>query len=114
MILKLPKGYQTPISMAGRGLSGGQAQRVALARSVYRDPPICVFDEPDAHVDAESERALLGLLQTLKTRKATTVLIGHRAGLMRFVDRLVVLEGGVVASVKTAEQPQPALGGADA
>lgn len=94
MILGLPLGYDTPLGPRGRGLSAGQQQRIALARALYGDPMLFVFDEPNAAVDADGEAALLRAIERLKARGALVVLAAHRAGLLASVDFLAVLRGG--------------------
>lgn len=98
VILRLPKGYDTPIGEAGQLLSGGQRQRLALARALYGQPRLIVLDEPNAHLDDAGEAALLAALQTERQAGATLVLITHRPGVLQAADRIVVLrEGRIVA-----------------
>lgn len=97
MILRLPKGYDTPIGEAGGLLSGGQRQRVALARAVYGTPVLVVLDEPNANLDDVGEQALLHTVKELKALKRTVVLVTHRPGAIQVADRLVIMQEGRIA-----------------
>ena len=77
VIMRLPGNYASPIGAGGRGLSAGQRQRVALARALYSDPAFVVLDEPDSNLDSEGQEALAKVLDALRERKITTVLITH-------------------------------------
>jgi PrtD family type I secretion system ABC transporter len=96
MILRLPNAYDTMLGPRGRGLSLGQAQRVALARALYDDPVLLVLDEPNAHLDADGELALLQAIAQAKARGATVVCIAHRTGVIAAMDRIMVLREGAV------------------
>lgn len=93
-ILRLPKGYDTELGWGGSGLSVGQAQRIALARSFYGDPAVIVLDEPNAHLDAQGEAMLVQALQTLKDRGVTVLTVAHRTGVLASVNKLMLLRGG--------------------
>ena len=97
MILKLPLGYDTLLDWGGRGLSLGQAQRIALARALFDEPQFVALDEPNAHLDGEGEGMLLKALQDLKARGAAVVLVAHRSSMLEVMDELLVLQGGRVA-----------------
>ncbi|MBA4094799.1 MAG: type I secretion system permease/ATPase, partial [Candidatus Accumulibacter sp.] len=101
MILSLPHGYDTPLDASGGGLSAGQRQRVALARALYGRPPILILDEPESALDTEGEGALHAAIAAARAHGATIILVTHRNGLVALADRLLVLNGGAVASFGT-------------
>lgn len=94
LILKLPKGYDTPLGPLGQGLSSGQAQRVALARAFYDNPVLMILDEPNAFLDSDGEAALITSLAGAMNRGAAVILIAHRRSILSGAKRLLVLEGG--------------------
>ena len=96
MILRFPKGYDTPIGEAGNLLSGGQRLRIGLARAVYGDPVLVVLDEPNANLDDVGEAALVRTVQELKAKGRTVFLITHRPGIVAVADRLLILRNGMV------------------
>jgi ATP-binding cassette subfamily C protein len=96
MILRLPQGYDTVLGPGGRGVSAGQGQRIALARALYRDPAVLVLDEPNSHLDAEGEAALMRALNAAKQRGASVFIVAHRTGVLASTDKLVVLRDGAV------------------
>jgi ATP-binding cassette subfamily C exporter for protease/lipase len=96
MILRFPKGYDTPMGEAGGLLSGGQRQRIGLARAMYCMPAMVVLDEPNANLDDEGENALVRAVQGLKAQGKTVVLISHRPGIVSVADRLLILQNGTV------------------
>ena len=95
---RLRRGYDTDAGSGGAALSGGQHQRVGLARALFDSPRLLILDEPDASVDHEGEAALLSAMADAKSSGAVVVVVSHRPGLMRAVDWRLVLEGGRVAS----------------
>ena len=97
LILRLPQGYDTPISANGGSLSGGQRQRIGLARALYGDPVLVVLDEPNSNLDEQGEQALAYALNALKAHKTTVVLVTHRQSALNQVDRLLVLSEGLLA-----------------
>ncbi|MEW5973234.1 MAG: type I secretion system permease/ATPase [Pseudomonadota bacterium] len=109
MILRLPKGYDTPIGEAGQMLSGGQRQRIALARAVYGDPALVVLDEPNSNLDDAGERALLQAILALKKQGTTVVLITHRPSIIGAVDLVLLLREGTLAAFGPRDQVMAAL-----
>lgn len=96
LILRLPHGYDHELKLGGRGVSAGQAQRIALARAIYGDPKILILDEPNAHLDAEGDAALVAALTTLKARGCTIIIVSHKLGILPVVDKMLVLRDGRV------------------
>jgi ATP-binding cassette subfamily C exporter for protease/lipase len=96
MILRFPKGYDTPMGEAGSLLSGGQRQRIALARAMYGRPALVVLDEPNANLDDAGEMALAQAVLQLKQQGSTVVLVTHRPGAISIADRLLILRDGQV------------------
>jgi len=91
----LPRGWETRIGEGGHGLSGGQVQRIALARAFLRDAPLVLLDEPTANLDRHSEVYIQAALQTLAAGR-TLVTIAHRLQSVRNADRIAVLDNGRV------------------
>ncbi len=92
-IEQLPEGFDTHIGDGGRALSGGQAQRLAIARALLRDCPIVILDEPTAHLDTVSEQAVQQALAVL-IKDRTVVTIAHRLHTIRQADHVIVLQDG--------------------
>src|SRR5207253_5255030 len=92
-ILRLPLGYDTPLGERGAGLSGGEKQRLSIARTLLYDPRILILDEATSSVDTESEKAIQDALEVLK-RGRTTIAIAHRLSTLRTADRILVMERG--------------------
>ena len=96
MIVRLPDGYDTRIGEGGLMLSGGQLQRIGLARALFRLPRLIVLDEPNAHLDPEGEAALGAALETLRAERRTVVTVSHRSSILRFMDYLAIMRNGAV------------------
>lgn len=96
IILNYPQGYNTRIGPSGMPLAAGHRQFIALARALYRRPPVVLLDEPNASLDAEGDRRLAAILAALKERKTTVVLVTQRPGVLEHVDRVVVLNQGAI------------------
>jgi PrtD family type I secretion system ABC transporter len=94
MILRLPHGYDTPIGDGGVVLSGGQMQRIGLARALYGAPKLVVLDEPNANLDAEGEMSLLQVIQALKQQRVTFVMVTHKPSLLANIDKILLLREG--------------------
>ena len=99
-ILNLPKGYETVCGERGLKLSGGQAQRIAIARAWLRDAPLLILDEATANLDPETE-AEIEVALTLLMGSRTTLMIAHRLSTVVNADRIVVLEAGRVVEQGT-------------
>ena len=94
-IERLPQGYDTVVGERGLKLSGGEKQRVAIARVLLKDPAILVFDEATSSLDSQSEKNILGALTRISHNK-TTLVIAHRLSTVIDADRIIVLEQGRV------------------
>lgn len=96
MILRFPRGYNTPIGQGGSYLSGGMRQRVALARALYGDPALVVLDEPNSNLDDAGEKALFDAIQAMKAQGTTVLLVTHRKQILGISDRVLVMNEGKV------------------
>jgi thiol reductant ABC exporter CydD subunit len=105
----LPRGWETPVGEGGERLSGGEAQRVALARAFLKDAPVLVLDEPTAHLDPESESAVVEAIEELRHGR-TVLLIGHRLATVAAADRVAVVVAGRVVEEGTHRQLRDAGG----
>lgn len=101
-IEQFPAGYDTPCGERGANLSGGQAQRIGLARAFLRDAPITILDEATAQLDPATEARITGTLQQMKSQ--TLILIAHRLRTITAVDQIIVLEKGRVVEQGTHTQ----------
>lgn len=96
MILKLPDGYNTQVSASSSRLSGGQIQRVGLARALYGDPVILVLDEPNSNLDNEGSQALNRAIRTMKDDGKSVLIMAHRPAAIQECELLLVLDSGSV------------------
>lgn len=94
MVLKLPDGYDTRVTAAGGRLSGGQIQRIGLARAMYDDPVILVLDEANSNLDNEGSQALNRAIRTLKSRGCSVLVMAHRPSAIQECDMLLMLDNG--------------------
>lgn len=94
-IARLPQAYDTMLGDRGQGLSGGQLQRIALARAFLKDAPLLILDEPTASLDPESERLITDAVERLAEGR-TVLTVAHRLETVRRADRILVLDGGRV------------------
>ncbi|MEV1244327.1 ABC transporter ATP-binding protein [Nonomuraea sp. NPDC049750] len=94
-IASLPDGYETLVGERGYRFSGGEKQRLAIARTLLRNPPVLVLDEATSALDTQTERAVQEALDTLAEGR-TTIMIAHRLSTVRDADQIVVLDGGRV------------------
>ena len=96
-IMSLPDGYSTVIGEGGATLSGGEKQRISIARAILKDAPIIILDEATANVDPENEDKLISAFNAL-TENKTVIMIAHRLKTIRNADQIVVLDGGTISS----------------
>ena len=94
MILKLPEGYDTVVTTTGGRLSGGQIQRIGLARAMYDDPVFLVLDEPNSNLDNEGSNALNAAIRAMKADAKSVIIMAHRPAAIEECDTLLVLENG--------------------
>jgi PrtD family type I secretion system ABC transporter len=109
MILELPAGYDTVIGAGGHGLSGGQRQKIGLARAFYGAPPLIVLDEPTSNLDAEGEAAVRQAIEELRSMGRTVIVIGHRPTLLAGVDLLMVIQKGMVTNFGPTTEVMPQI-----
>ena len=94
-IMSLPGGYETVIGEGGATLSGGEKQRIAIARAIMKDAPIIILDEATANVDPENEKELTEAIENL-TKQKTIIMIAHRLKTVRNADQIVVIDKGKI------------------
>ena len=92
-IMALPKGYDTVIGEGGASLSGGEKQRISIARALMKDSPVIILDEATANVDPENEKDLVTAIEAL-TKEKTILMIAHRLKTVRSADQILVVDHG--------------------
>ena len=102
-ISKLPDGYNTIIGEGGATLSGGEKQRISIARAIMKDAPVIILDEATANVDPENERELVEAVDAL-TKEKTIIMIAHRLKTVRHADQIVVVDRGQIVQKGTHEE----------
>ena len=95
-ISKLPQGYDTPAGEAGKRLSGGEKQRISIARAILKNAPIIILDEATASIDPENEHLIQQAISEL-TRGKTIITIAHRLATIQNADQILVVEDGRIA-----------------
>ncbi|WP_282158506.1 type I secretion system permease/ATPase [Shimia thalassica] len=95
MIVKLPDGYDTRISASGGRLSGGQIQRIGLARALYSDPVILVLDEPNSNLDNDGSQALNQAIRVMKSEGKSVLIMAHRPAAIQECELLLVIDNGM-------------------
>jgi ATP-binding cassette subfamily C protein len=104
MILRLPKGYDTLVSSVGGRLSGGQIQRIGLARALYGDPVLLILDEPNSNLDNDGSVALNLAIARIKANGGAALIMAHRPAAIQECDTLLALEGGARRAFGPREQ----------
>lgn len=99
-IMKLPNGYDTVIGEGGASLSGGEKQRISIARAIMKDSPIIILDEATANVDPENEDHLQKAIESL-TKNKTIIMIAHRLKTVRHADQIIVIDQGKIVQQGT-------------
>jgi ABC-type multidrug transport system fused ATPase/permease subunit len=99
-VCELPEGYQTRIGERGATLSGGEKQRLSIARALLKDAPILILDEPTSALDALTEKSLMDAVEKLMKGR-TTFVIAHRLSTVRRADRIAVLQEGRIIEMGT-------------
>jgi ATP-binding cassette subfamily B protein len=102
-IMSLPEGYDTRVGERGLKLSGGEKQRVAIARTLLKDPPVLILDEATSALDSRTEAAIQGVLSEI-ARRRTTIIVAHRLSTVVDADEIIVLDQGRVAERGTHAQ----------
>ncbi|WP_134681276.1 type I secretion system permease/ATPase [Paracoccus ravus] len=95
MILELPLGYDTPVAQGGGRLSGGQIQRIGLARALYADPVLFVLDEPNSNLDNDGSAALNSAIRSIKARGGAVIIMAHRPAAISECDLLMMMDQGL-------------------
>jgi ATP-binding cassette, subfamily C, bacterial len=110
MIVRLPDGYRTHLGPMGASISGGQRQRLGLARALYGNPFVVILDEPNANLDPEGEAALTAAIESIKRRGGIAIVIAHRPSVLQSCDLIGVIQRGKLTAFGPREQimnPRP-------
>src|SRR5690348_18450281 len=102
-IISLPDGYNTYVREQGKNFSGGQRQRLAIARAILRDAPILILDEPTANLDVEAEAEVMHALDKLVVGR-TVLMISHRLSTLGNVEEIIVLKDGRIVEQGTFKE----------
>lgn len=102
-IMALPDGYETRVEEGGSSLSGGEKQRISIARAILKDSPIIILDEATSALDAENEHEILAAIDEL-TRNKTVIMIAHRIKSVQKADHIIAVENGQIVQEGTHEQ----------
>lgn len=101
--MSLPDGYDTVIGEGGASISGGEKQRISIARAIMKNASIIILDEATANVDPENEKELVEAIDAL-TKEKTIIMIAHRLKTVRNADQIVVVDSGKIAQLGTHTQ----------
>ena len=101
--MNLPDGYNTVIGEGGASLSGGEKQRISIARAIMKDAPVIILDEATANVDPENETELTEAIEAL-TKEKTIIMIAHRLKTVRHADPIYVVDSGRIAQHGTHQE----------
>lgn len=93
LLWSCPNGYDTVIGEGGTSLSGGEKQRISIARAIMKDAPVIILDEATANVDPENEKELMSAIEAL-TKEKTIIMIAHRLKTVEHADQILVLDKG--------------------
>ena len=104
MILDLPEGYDTRVTQSGGRLSGGQIQRIGLARALYGNPVLLVLDEPNANLDNEGSQAMNAAIRAMKASGGAVMIMAHRPAAIAECDSVMVLDNGVCRALGPRDQ----------
>ena len=102
-IMKMPNGYDTVIGEGGGTLSGGEKQRISIARAILKDSPVIILDEATASIDPENEHLIQSAISEL-TKGKTIITIAHRLSTVKNADKILVVEDGKIAESGTHDE----------
>lgn len=104
LILQLPGGYDYSLALGGRGLSAGQAQRIALARALFGNPRYLILDEPNSSLDSEGDQQLIQTLDDAKKTGVTILIVAHRLSVLPIIDKIMVIQDGRLAAMGARDE----------